>query len=363
LITGSLPVMAPLALHDFHQSRKAIFSPQNGFDAVASYGSTEAEYLSLTREAALIDLSFRSRLCLLGADREKFLHGQVTNEILRLPVGQGTYAALVTAKGKLETDLFVYKLQDELLLDFGPGLTEKITGRLSKYIIAEDVQIVDVAPFYSLLSVQGPRSAELLRVASISPTLPERPFQWTKTTTANGDLYVIQNSRFGPPGFDLFIPNGDAQQFAEKLSASIKTVGFDACEVSRIENGIPRFGIDMDETNLAPEALRENAISYAKGCYIGQEVIARIRTYGQVAKALRLLRLPDELPHLPTRGEKLFKGGREVGFVTSATLSPRHGCKVALGLVRKEANSPGESLAVGSPKGGVAVILSGPGVT
>ena len=153
--------MAPLALHEFHRDRGAIFSAQNDFESVASYGATDAEYLALTREAGLIDLSFRSRICLLGSDREKFLHGQITNDILRLKTGEGTYGALVTAKGKLETDLFAYKLQDELLLDFEPGLTEKINDRLSKYIIAEDVQIVDVAPHYSLLSAQGPRAADV----------------------------------------------------------------------------------------------------------------------------------------------------------------------------------------------------------
>ena len=353
--------MAPLALHDFHQRRQAIFSPQNGFEAVGSYGNTEAEYLALSRDAALIDLSFRSRVCLLGSDREKFLHGQVTNEIMRLPVGQGTYAALVTAKGKLETDLFAYKLQEELLLDFEPGLTQKVTDRLSKYIIAEDVQIVDVAPHYALLSIQGPRSAELLANLSIVQSLPTKPFQWTKTESPSGDLYLICNSRYGPPGFDLFVPIAEAPQIAEKLSSSIKLVGIDACEVSRIENAIPRFGIDMDETNLAPEALRENAISYAKGCYIGQEVIARIRTYGQVAKALRLLRLPDDLEHLPARGEKLFKEQREVGFITSAAISPLHGGQVALAYVRREANAPGESLTLGSPSGKIARVLSTPG--
>jgi folate-binding protein YgfZ len=352
--------MAPLTLHEFHRSREAIFSSQNGFEAVASYGSTDSDYLALTRGAGLIDLSFRSRICLLGADREKFLHGQVTNEILRLPVGHGTYAALVTARGKLETDLFAYKLQDELLLDFEPSLTQKITDRLSKYIIAEDVQIVDVAPHYSLLSIQGPRSAELLANLSIVPSLPTKPLQWSKTASPSGEVFLIQNGRYGPPGFDLFIPLADTQQIAEKLAAVIKPVGLEACEISRIENAIPRFGIDMDETNLAPEALRENAISYAKGCYIGQEVIARIRTYGQVARALRLLRLPDDLDHLPARGAKLFKGEREVGFITSASPSPRHGGNVALGYVRREANTPGESLTLDSPSGRIVQVHSAP---
>jgi folate-binding protein YgfZ len=344
-----------LALHDFHAARGAQFSVENGVEFITSYGSPEAEYLALTREAAVIDLSFRDRVCLLGADREKFLHGQATNDVQRLKTGEGAYAALVTHKGKLETDLFIYKLQDELLLDFEPGLTQKITDRLSKYIIAEDVQIIDVAPHYSLVTIQGPRAAELL--APNFPELPAKALAWTKTTSANGDLYVMSNARFGTDGFDLFIPVADTSEVAAKLAETIKLAGIDATEIARIENGIPRFGIDMDESNLAPEALRENAISYAKGCYIGQEVIARIRTYGQVAKALRLLRLPDELQHLPSKGEKLLHNGKEVGFITSATLSPKHGSKVALGYVRKEANSVGQSLHIATPEGPLATII------
>jgi folate-binding protein YgfZ len=115
--------------------------------------------------------------------------------------------------------------------------------------------------------------------------------------------------------------------------------------MARIEAGIPRFGVDMDETNLAPEAgIEERAISYTKGCYIGQEVIARIRTYGQVAKSLRGLRLADDLNALPVRGDKLFKDGTEVGYVTSAVASPTFKANIALGYVRRECNQPGQTL-------------------
>jgi folate-binding protein YgfZ len=292
----------------------------------------------------------------LGSDREKFLHGQVTNEVLRLKQGEGAYAAIVTAKGKLEADLFLYKLQEELLLDLEPGLSQKIADRLSRYIIAEDVQIIDVSPFYNLLSVQGPRSTDLL-VSAINLSLPIKPFSWTKTPTSSGDLYVMHNGRFGLAGYDLFIPSSDTLSFADKLAAAIRPVGLDSCEISRIENGLPRFGVDMDESNLAPEALKENAISYSKGCYIGQEVIARIRTYGQVAKALRRLHLANDHA-LPSKGEKVFKNGKEVGFITSSTLSPKHDARIALAYVRKETNSPGETLNVTSVDGPEATIIS-----
>lgn len=348
--------MAPLALHEFHLNRGASFSNQNGFEAVASYGQPEAEYTALTQRAGLLDLSFRSRICLLGTDREKFLHGQVTNDVLRLKTGDGAYAALVTAKGKVESDLFIYKLQDELLLDFEPGLTPKISNRLEKYVIAEDVQIVDVAPFYNLLSILGPDSATIVS-SQIHFPLPEKTLSFTKASSASGELYIVRNDRFGIPAFDLFVPSADALTLTEKLSSQIKLVGMDACEMIRVEKGIPRFGVDIDESNLAPEALGENAISYAKGCYIGQEVIARIRTYGQVAKALRLLRFAAEPQQLPSRGDKLFKAGKEVGLITSSTFSPRHRSTLALAYVRKECNSPGDTLHLGAPDGPLATII------
>jgi folate-binding protein YgfZ len=353
--------MAALLLHDFHQARGANFTTENDFESVASYSSTEKEYLALTTGSALIDLSFRSRICLLGTDREKFLHGQVTNEILRLPPGQGAHAALVTAKGKLQCDLFVYKLAEELLLDFEPGLAATIIARLEKYIIAEDVQIVDVAPHYGLLSLQGPRSIEALRASQLVSSVPEKSLSWTKETLPGGELYIVNNPRYGSAGYDLFAPAADLLQVARRLSERAALAGVDACEIARIENAIPKFGVDMDESNLAPEALTESAISYSKGCYIGQEVIARIRTYGQVAKALRLIRLPGELQTLPTRGEKLFKDGKEVGYITSSTLSPKHGAMVALAYVRKEANTLGEKLRFGAPDDGVAQIIAVPG--
>ena len=121
--------------------------------------------------------------------------------------------------------------------------------------------------------------------------------------------------------------------------------GWQALEIARIEAGIPRFGADMDETNLAPEAgIEERAISYSKGCYIGQEVIARIRTYGQVAKSLRGLLLSDDLAELPKKGDKLFHGDKEAGFITSAVASPTFRRNIALGYVRREWNEPGTEL-------------------
>jgi folate-binding protein YgfZ len=314
----------------------------------------EVHYRYLRQSAGVIDLSARSRVCVTGADRQRFINGQVTNNVKDLKVGQGCYAALVTAKGKMESDLFIYCLPDELLLDFEPGLTAAVTARLEKYVIADDVQIVDVSALYGMLTVQGPRSADVIRAAGLQP--PATNLNWTSISHANaGEIYCMNNARGTAAGFDVFVPTAEHEAMRDRLAQAAAKIegGFssgDALEIVRIEAGIPRFGVDMDQANLASEAgIEARAISYNKGCYIGQEVISRIRAFGQVSKSLRGLRLPDDSAQLPARGEKLFRDGKEVGYLTSACRSPALQASVALGYVRREHNTAGTLLQLGRP--------------
>lgn len=356
--------MSTLPLHEFHHSLNARFAEVNGCEVVNDYGDTLAEHAALHHAAGALDLSFRGRICLTGADRVRLLNGQVTNNVKDLRAGQGCYAALVTAKGKLESDLNVYALPNELLLDFEPGLTTAITQRLEKYIIADDVQVVDASPHYGLLSVQGPKAETVVPGLGLVTELPAKPFEFVTVHNATlGEIYVMNHPRTGTAGFDLFVPTPALGAVMDKLIAAAKDAGGRACgwqalESARLEAGIPRFGADMDETNLAPEAgIETRAISYAKGCYIGQEVIARIRTYGQVTKALRGLRLADDLKELPARGDKLFHDGKEVGYITSAMASAALKGNIALGYVRKEANQVGMDLLLKTVNGESAVKI------
>jgi folate-binding protein YgfZ len=350
--------MSFLSLHEFHSGLNAQFSEVNGAEVVAHYGDWRAEHGTLNNSVGILDLSFRSRLCLLGNDRRNFLNGQVTNNVKDLQVGQGCYAALITAKGKMQSDLNIFNLENEILLDFEPGLSETVKERLEKYIIADDVQIMDVAPHYGLLSVQGLKCAEVINALQLGFALPEMPLRFSNAKDETlGEIYLMNNPRIGSAGFDLFVPTNSLGAVADKLIAAAKQIGGRACgwealDVARVEAGIPRFGVDMDETNLPPEAgLESRAISYAKGCYIGQEVIARIRTYGQVAKALRGLRLADDLKTLPMKGDKLFLGEKEIGYITSAIASPTLNANIALGYVRREANKIGTDLVVQTKNG------------
>jgi folate-binding protein YgfZ len=326
------------------------FCDVGGVQVPRDYGNAAAEYLALRESVGLADLSFRSRVCLLGNDRKRFLHGQVTNTVNDLPVGQGCYAALVTAKGKLQSDLYIYQLADEVLLDFEPGLTATVMERLDKYIIADDVQVVDVSPQYGLLTLQGPKAPQAVLALGLIPGLPANSLQFTSHKDEQiGEIYFVNHPRGTAIGFDLFVPSASLVPVAAKLWQEVKALGGQVCgwealETIRIEAGLPRFGADMDETNLAPEpGIEARAISYIKGCYIGQEVIARIRTYGQVAKALRGLRVTSG--PLPKKGDKLLAGQKEVGYIASSVHSPALQADIALGYVRREHHAIGTQLA------------------
>jgi folate-binding protein YgfZ len=357
--------MISLHLHELHEGLKARFGDVAGSEVVLDYGDAAADYRALTQSAGVIDLSFRGRLCLTGSDRVRLLHGQVTNDVQRLKTGEGCYAALTTAKGKMQADLNIHALADELLLDFEPGLTQPTIERFNHYIVADDVQVLDVAPYYGLVSIQGPSARSVVDVLNLGATPPDEPLASVKCAIPDlGDIYLVRHARYGGEGFDLYVPVEALGMVFDKavaaaLAAGGGPAGWTAAESARIETGIPRFGADMDETNLPPEAgIDRRAISYSKGCYIGQEVIARIKTYGQVAKALRGLLLPDDLTALPSRGDKLTLDGRDVGYITSSVASPKWKRNIALGYVRKECNQPGRMLVLKTSGIEVPAIVS-----
>lgn len=358
--------MQKLLLHDFYGSLGARFGALGDTEVVLNYGNSAAEYAALKERAVVIDLSFRGRVCLTGADRVRFLHGQVTNDIKRLQPDEGCYAALVNAKGRMESDLNVYCLADELLLDFEPGLTEVVTQRLEKYIVADDVQVVDVGTLYGLLSVQGPEAEKVILSSGILQECPNVKFRFKKSANPSlAEVYVMNVPRIKNRGFDLFVPADALEGVARKLLASAKEVGgcaggWEALETARIEAGVPRFGIDMDSSNFPQECgIEEDAVSYNKGCYIGQEVLNRIHTMGHVNRELRGAILAPDLKSLPARGEKLFREAKEVGWITSTAYSPALKENIALGIVRKEAGEIGAELQLKRAEGTSLVRVVG----
>ena len=307
----------------------------------AAIAPVDDEFISLTKIAGLLDLSNRSRLCLLGADRAKFLHGQVTNDINGLAEHTGCYAALVNAKGKMESDLFAYRLADEILLDFEPDLADAVRARLESFIIAEDVEVADVAPHFGLLSVQGPKAAEAL--AALELPAPESEFSLAKTAD---EIFVVNQPRLGSVGFDLFVPVDAAENLKSRLAGHAPLCSEVTFEKARVLATIPRFGKDFTSDNLAPEGgIEARAISYAKGCYIGQEIIARIRTRGKVNRILRGLRLDGAA----AEGDPVFLGEKQIGKLSSVISAP----DAALAIIHRDAAESGTALRVNTKNGSV----------
>lgn len=361
--------MHVLPMQEMHASLGARFTRVNGVEMVDHYGDPEGECRALRESAGVLDLSVRGRLCLTGKDRQRFLNGQATNNVKDLQAGQGCYAALLTPKGKVQGDLFIHALAQELLLDFEPGQLEKITQRLEKYLIADDVQMVNVTPYYGLLSVQGPQAVAVVEALRLGVAVPAVAYHSVVVQHPEwGELCAANVPRLLTCGVDLFVPAAAlGSVWTALLAAAAKTggraAGWAALETARIEQGIPRYPVDMDESHLAPEAgLDTRAISYTKGCYTGQEVIARIRTYGQVAKHLRRVRWEGDAKVLPQKGDKVYEGGKEIGYATSATYSPALKTNLALAYIRKEQDRPGREveLGVGGARVRAVIMETGP---
>ena len=306
----------------------------------------EQEFTALTEGAGWLDQSDRSRLCLLGADRARFLHGQVTNDINGLGEFTGCYAALVNAKGKMESDLFAYRLANEILLDFEPGLTAAVQARLERYVIAEDVEIADVAPHFGLLTVQGPQAEAVL--TKLDLPAPTEPLTVAQT---EDEIYIVHQPRLGTDGFDLFIPIDAMNAWRERLATIAPRCQMPAFEKARVLATIPQFGVDLTTDNFPPEGgLETRAISYAKGCYIGQEIIARIRTYGKVNKVLRGLSLEGAA----AIGDPVLHEGTPVGTLSSVCHEP----SAALAIIKRTASEPGTVLSVDTKNGSVSAQVA-----
>ncbi len=329
-----------IELKEFHQQLGARPLKVNGAEAVADYGHVAEEHSALKSSAGLLDLSFRGRICLTGADRARFLHGQLTNDIKRLKSGDACYAALTTAKGRMQSDVYVFCLAQELLLDFEPGRTSLLTERLEKYIVADDVQLVDVAGLYGLLSVQGPLAEKAASALSWFSQLPAKPLSFVTASTPDGsEIYLANNPRLGTRGYDVFAPQALMRKAADELVAAVRALGgrpcgWNAFELARIEAGIPRFGLDMDENSFPQECgIEKAAVSYTKGCYIGQETLNRIHTQGHTNRQLWKIRLGHGPGLPPPAGSKLYLEQKEVGHVTSTMAE---GEPLALGYLRRE---------------------------
>jgi folate-binding protein YgfZ len=308
------------------------------------FGAVVEEVRAVRQAAGVIDRSDCAYLEATGADAVRFLHGMVSNEVKELAAGQGRYALQLDAQGHILADLHLLVLADHLLLETAWALKVKLRATLERYIIADDLELSDLSDQLSALAVEGPAAAKLLGAAGVA-SLPRNEFDHVESSLGGAPVRVVRLSETGEEGYRLIFAVEYAQNVWEALAAQQaamgwKPVGHAALNLLRLEAGRPRYGVDMDERTLPQEAgLEARAISYTKGCYIGQETVERIHSRGHVNRKLVGLLLAGDAP--PAPGAKLSAEGKEVGWVTSAAHSPTLGRPIALGYVRREYLGPG----------------------
>lgn len=290
-----------------------------------------------------------------GEDRVRFLNGQVTNDVKSLAPWTGCYSAMVNAKGRMRGDAVILHVGDAFLLDLEADCVKRIAGDFEKFIVADDVTVGDVSAAWRTLTVGGEKAAEVLQSTGLCGAPPEKLFQAVSLPKNLGAGLVYRSRRAVCGTFDVWIETARGDDVFLRLREAVeRSVGVvldeAALDILRVEAGIPRFGSDMDEGTLPPEAgLEAVAISYTKGCYVGQEVISRLKSVGHANRQLVRLRLPEAAQ----RNDPLTRDGKEVGRLASVVTSPRCG-RIGLALIRREAATEGTELAL--PHGTARVV-------
>lgn len=300
------------------------------------------EYRALREGCGLADRSWTGRLEILGADRQRFLNAYVTCDVKSLAPGEGAYGFVTNPQGRILADVVALVHEDRLWLQLPPGQEEAIANHLRKYVLADRVEVRrldDTLP----ISVVGPRAAEALGPAKLPP-----PGDWrhVRSRVHGTEVQLQRTGRLGAQAYTLWVPASVARHLVERLLAepAVEPAGFEAMEILRAEAGIPCFGRDFGPENFPQETGADEAVSYTKGCYLGQEVVARIHYRGGVQKALRGLAF--EAGSAPRQGAPLLFEGREVGTATTVVESVALGRPVGLAIIHRRAAAAGTRLDV-----------------
>ena len=298
--------------------------------------SAAVEFQSLISGAGMYDIPHRAKLALTGKDRVRWLNGMVTNNTRDLGLGRGAYAFVLTPQGKIVGDLFAYNRGESIVLDTDQAQRAKVLETLKRYIIMDKVEIADISDSVAVIGVAGPRAADVVGRAA-SQLTPDSSLQIEDVTVNGIPLTLVRGDNPAIPTFELWLdPANSATVRAALLEAGAQEVGAEGVELLRIASGIPRYGQDIHDRDLPQETGQTRALNFTKGCYIGQEIVERIRARGNVHRIFSGF-LVDVAQAVP--GTKIQAEGKEVGEVTSVATLPTHSgeVKVALGYVRREA--------------------------
>jgi folate-binding protein YgfZ len=296
--------------------------------------------------AGLIDLSSRGRLRVSGSEATMFLNGLITNDMKTLAENRWMPAAFPTVQGRLIGAVRVVRLKDAFVFDTDAESHEAVLKTVSRFTLAGDFHVKDLTTETALLSVQGKRAVEVVEKV-LETSVSDLPRDGVlETNWQNTPVTIIRATHTAEDGFDILIDSAQGAQLRQALiDADAQVVSPDVFEVLRIEAGIARFGHDMDETNVVTETNLDDAVSYTKGCYVGQEIIVRIKHRGHVAKKLTGLRFQTEKRIEPGTIIK-SSDGKEIGKLTSTAFSPKLEATIALGYVRYEFLTAGTTVVI-----------------
>jgi folate-binding protein YgfZ len=303
-----------------------------------------AEYRAAREAVALFDRSMLGKVSVTGRDRQSFLQGMLTNDVKALQPGQGAPAAFLDAHGKVMALLVVYAATDRVLIELPAHMTEKTLRTLDRYLISEKADFEAVDDAFVILGLQGPRARALLEgLAGVALDLA--PYAHAEVSITGAPVRVINRPEGPGPGFHCWVAaeHGAALRGALAAAGAV-AAGMDTLEVLRVEAGQPWYPQDVDDSVILPETRLESLVSYTKGCYIGQETVARVKYRGHVNRALSGLVVEGE--RVPETGARLIAEGKEIGRVTSAVRSVALGRPIALGYVRREHFAPGSAVTV-----------------
>ncbi|MGA2346361.1 MAG: glycine cleavage T C-terminal barrel domain-containing protein [Candidatus Sulfotelmatobacter sp.] len=329
-----------------------------GATTAARFGDPQTEFAALRGGCGVFDLGFRAKIALTGGDRVRWLNGMVTNNIRDLSVGQGVYAFLLNPQGHILGDLFAYNRGESITVDTDCGQAEKILATFDHYIIMDDVEVANLSEQLTALGISGPKTLDVLTAAGFQiPDMQMQALQVKSVTWQGAECTLVRGEDAERVSYEIWIaPDSVSRLWDALLAAGALPVGSEALELHRIVSGIPRYGVDIRERDLPQETEQARALNFNKGCYVGQEIVERIRSRGAVHR--KFTGFMVEGAAQIAAGTKIIAGEKEVGEITGAA-SLRVGVSdktVALGYIRREAGVPGREVTLGVVKATVVQL-------
>jgi aminomethyltransferase len=316
---------------------------------VAAYSDIGAEFAALRSHAGVYDLGWRSKIALTGSDRIRWLNGMLTNNVRDLAFNHGVYAFLLNPQGRIQADLYAYNRGEYLLVDTAESQTQKLLSIFDHYIIMDDVEVTDSSESLTAIGIAGPKASDVLTAAGIeTPDL--KPLQVHDAMWQEIGISIVCGDKEAVACYELWLkPSNVERVWGGLVKAGALPVGSQACELLRVAAGIPRYGQDITERDLPQETEQARALHFNKGCYVGQEIVERIHSRGNVHRMFTGFVLHGAKPE---PGTKVQVDTKDVGEITSAaTLGVgEKDCTVALGYIRREHGTAGKEVLIGGSK-------------